>query len=138
MPLMLITSQEWNALVSMVEDIHAMASKIDQNIVAMETKMTTSLDDVIADIEDLGTKEDGLIALTKGLQQQVKDALGGTITPDQQAKIDQVFAAVEARKTAIQEALDAGTPPSPAPDPGNPSQAPTGDQPQVNPEMRKR
>lgn len=141
MPLLLITSTEWNALVAMVEDTNATVHKIDQNMQRMMTAeriMAQTLDDVLADIADLGSKEDGLVTLTKALQAQVNQITSGSLSPEQQAKVDQVFAAVEARKQAIQAALDEGTPPSPLVDPGNPSQAPTGDQPQVNPESRKR
>lgn len=120
MPLVLITSTEWNALVSTVENTYATVQRIDRMLtanVAMERQMAQTLDDVLTDISELGTKEDGLVTLLNGIKAQLTDALSGTLTPDQQAKVDQVFAAVEARKAAIQEAIDANTPPSPPVEP---------------------
>jgi hypothetical protein len=128
---MLVSAQDWNALMDKVDTIAASVARIDQTTKAsrrMEDTMAKTLDDVIADIEELGTKEEGLIALVNNLEQQVKDALAGvTLPPEVQTKIDTAFEAVEARKQAIQDAIDAGTPPSPPPDTTPP------DQPQVNP-----
>jgi hypothetical protein len=135
MPLMLITSTEWNALVSTIGDIAATVHKLDQNQQAhllAEAQMAQTLDDVIADISDLGTKEDGLIAIVMNLKDQVNAAIPpGTLTTEQQAKVDAAFAAVEARKTAIQAAIDSNTPPSPPVDPNAPPVDPNA--PQVNP-----
>jgi hypothetical protein len=135
MPLMLITSTEWNALVSTIEDIAATVQKLDQNqqaAINARANMAQTLDDIIADISDLGTKEDGLVTLVQGLKAQIAAAIPpGTLTPDQQAKVDQIFAAVEQRKQAIQAALDEGTPPSPPVDPNAPPVDPNA--PQVNP-----
>jgi chromosome segregation ATPase len=132
MPLMLITSTEWNALVSMIEDISRTVQRLDQNqqaAINMRAQMAQSLDDIITDIADLGTKEDGLVALVHGLKDQLAAVIPpGTLTAEQQAKVDQIFAAVEQRKAAIQAALDEGTPPSPPQ-----SDTPPADAPQVNP-----
>jgi TolA-binding protein len=135
MPLMLITSTEWNALVSTIGDIAATVQKLDQNqqaAINARAQMAQSLDDIITDIADLGTKEDGLVALVHGLKDQIAAAIPpGTLSAEQQAKVDQIFAAVEQRKAAIQAALDEGTPPSPPVDPNAPPVDPNA--PQVNP-----
>jgi hypothetical protein len=78
-----------------------------------ELRMAQSLDDVIADITDLGSKEDGLIALTTNIKAQLDAVLAGSLTPAQQAKVDAIFSAVEARKTAVVDAITANTPTTP-------------------------
>lgn len=122
---MLVSAQDWNALMDKVDAIAASVARIDQTTKAsrrMEDTMAKTLDEVIDDITELSTKEDGLVTLMKGLKAQLDGITSGALTPDQQAKVDQLFAQVEARKQAIQDAIDEGTPPSPPPD-----------QPQVNP-----
>jgi hypothetical protein len=132
---LLITSEDWNALMAKVDAIAASVKRIDQTLQSnkqMEAIMAQTLDDIIADISDLGTKEDGLVTLVKGLKDQLATVIPpGTLTPDQQAKVDAIFASVEARKAAIQAALDENTPPSP-PAPVDPNA------PQVNPELQAR
>jgi hypothetical protein len=124
MPLVLITSSEWNAMVSTIDDIAATVKRIDQTTrlnAAMESNMVQTLDDVLTDITELSTKEDGLIALMRNLKASVDEAIKGTVTPEQQAKIDQAFSLIEQRKAAVQAAIDEGTPPSPPPvDPNAP------------------
>jgi hypothetical protein len=140
MPMVLIDSKEWNQLVNR---INSLGTKVD-TLLAFSTKGVDkakvedfmastgkTLDDIIADIKDLGTKEDGLVTLMNGLEQQLKDALAGvSLPPDVQAKIDAAFDAVESRKQAIQDAIDANTPPSPPVEPAPPVDP---NAPQVNP-----
>ncbi len=78
-----------------------------------EDKMAQTLDDCLADITDLGSKEDGLITLTANIKAQLDAITAGALTPAQQAKVDAIFAGVEARKTAVVTALDANTPKTP-------------------------
>lgn len=76
--------------------------------------MTVTLDQVLADVTDESTKLDSLGAFIAGLKQQIADALSGTTLPAPvQAKIDAVFAGVEANKAKVQTALDANIPPAP-------------------------
>jgi hypothetical protein len=140
---LLVSAQDWNALMAKVDAIAASVARIDQTTKASryaEDQMAKTLDDVLDDITDLGSKEDGLVTLVKALKASVDEAVKGTVTPEQQAKIDQAFAAVEARKTAIQQAIDENTPPSPPADPNapHPDTEPVGDQPTLNPLSQKR
>ena len=82
-------------------------------ILAQGAKMAKTLDDALADITALASKEDGLIALTGTIKAQLDAALAGSLSAAQQAKVDAIFQAVEDRKTAVQTAIDANTPPSP-------------------------
>lgn len=78
-------------------------------------KIMATLDEVLADVADEGTKLDSLGALIAGLKQQIADALAGVTLPTAvQAKIDAVFAGVEANKAKVQAALDQGVPPAPS------------------------
>lgn len=80
--------------------------------------MARTLDETLAAVQDEGTKEDSLIALVNGIEQQLKDALSGTtIPPAQQAKIDAIFDGLAANSAKVQAAIDANT----APQGGQPS-----------------
>lgn len=75
-----------------------------------------SLDDVLNDVTAETTLVSGVSTLVSGLQKQLADALSGTLTAEQQSKVDQIFAAAEANKAALATALASGTP-VPAPPP---------------------
>lgn len=75
-------------------------------------KIMATLDEILADVTDEGTKIDSLGTLIAGLKQQIADALAGTtLPPAVQAKVDAVFAGVQANKGKVQAALDANVPP---------------------------
>ena len=71
-----------------------------------------TIDQVLADVTDEGSRLDSLSTLISGLKQQLTDALSGLIIPaDVQTKIDAVFAAAEDNKAKIDAALNTGVPP---------------------------
>lgn len=72
-----------------------------------------TLDEVLADVTEEGTKIDSLTVFVAGLKQQIADALSGVkLPPAVQAKVDAVFDAVEANKAKVVAAMDANTPPT--------------------------
>lgn len=74
-----------------------------------------SIDDLVTDVAAESTVDDSIITLVQGLQTQLAAALSGaTIPPAVQAKIDQVFASMEANKAKVAAAVVAGTPAAPA------------------------
>lgn len=78
----------------------------------MENIMAT-LDQVLADVTNETTQLDGIATLIQGLQDQVKAV--PSLTPDQQAAIDKIFAAAETNKQKIATALASNAPaPTPA------------------------
>ena len=77
--------------------------------------MAKTLDDLTQDVTDESTVVDSLIALTSGLKAQLDAVLGGALTPNQQAQVDAIFAAVDANKTKLANAITANTPVAPAP-----------------------
>lgn len=81
----------------------------------MENLMAT-LDEVLADVTEEGTKIDSVMTLIDGLKKQIDD-LNLNLSPEEQAKVDAIFAGVEANKGKVQAALDANAPPAPAPEP---------------------
>ena len=82
-----------------------------------EAQMAT-IDQVLADVTDEGSRLDSLSTLLAGLEQQLKDALAGLIIPaDVQTKIDAVFSQAETNKAKIDAALNSNVPP---PVPGTP------------------
>jgi hypothetical protein len=90
--------------------LHRILAKLD-GIQTKETRIMASLDDVLTDVTAEGTQIDSLSTLTAGLAQQLKDALAGTTLPASvQAKVDAVFAGVEANKGKVIAAINANTP----------------------------
>jgi len=79
-------------------------------------RIMATLDEVLADVTEEGTKLDSLGTFIAGLKQQIADALVGvTLPPAIQAKVDAVFAGVESNKGKVQAALDANVTPPPQP-----------------------
>lgn len=127
-----VTQDEWNQLVTnkkqwdaLREQLNRIERKLDRSIIQDQQQgisIMKTLDDVISDITDLSSKEDGLITLTSGIKAQLDAVTQGSLTPEQQAKVDAIFAAVEDRKTAVQAAIDANTPPA-SPPPAAPAPA---------------
>lgn len=127
-----VTQDEWNQLVTnkkqwdaLREQLNRIERKLDRSIIQDQQQginIMKTLDDVISDITDLSSKEDGLITLTSGIKAQLDAVTQGSLTPEQQAKVDAIFAAVEDRKTTVQAAIDANTPPA-SPPPAAPAPA---------------
>lgn len=75
-----------------------------------------TLDQVLADVAEESTQIDSLSAFVAGLKQQIADALAGTtLPPAVQAKVDAVFAGVEANKGKVVAAMAENVPPPPPP-----------------------
>lgn len=112
--------------------VHALAMNLDslsrgqRFVLTKLEEIMATLEDVLADVADESTKEDSLIALTNGLKAQLDAALAGSLTPAQQAKVDGIFAAIEANKAKVQASIDANTSPpaTPAVPPAEPSNPP--------------
>lgn len=68
-----------------------------------------TLDEVLADVAEESTKIDGLITLLQGIKQELDNILAGQLPPEVQAKVDSLFAAVEADKAKVQSAIDTNT-----------------------------
>lgn len=76
-----------------------------------------TLDQVLADTTAEKTEVDSLATLAAGIKAQLDQALSGaTLSPDQQAKVNQIFANIETNKAAIVASITANTP-SAAPPP---------------------
>lgn len=72
-------------------------------------KIMAKLEDLLDAVASQQTQIDSLIALTEGLHKQVIAAMGSTITPSQQMRIDQVFAQVGDNADDIAAALKENT-----------------------------
>jgi len=70
-------------------------------------KCMRTLDEVLAKVTEQTTALDSVKSLIVGLKQQLEEALSGVLTPDQQAKVDAIFAAAETNSDKITEALNA-------------------------------
>lgn len=84
----------------------------DETIKKMEGKIMATLDEVLAAVQSQETMIDGISTLIAGLKQQLADALAGSgaLTPEVQAKIDQIFAEAEENRVKLADALAAGVP----------------------------
>ena len=91
-------------VILILRSLATLHQQVDRILTKLEIEMR-SLDDVLSDVADERTKIDSLIALTNGLRDQVK-ALPG-LSAENQAKVDQIFDAVESNKAAVVTALDA-------------------------------
>ena len=83
-------------------------------LIAKETIMAATIDQVLQDVTDESTLDDSIIALLNGVQAQLAAALSGTtIPPAVQTKIDAVFSGLEANKAKVAAAVTANTPAAP-------------------------
>lgn len=70
-----------------------------------------TLDQLIEDTAEETTLIGSVSTLIQGLQVQIKDALKGEkLTPEAQAKVDEVFKRLEANKAALADAVASNTP----------------------------
>lgn len=70
-----------------------------------------TLDETLASVTENETVGDSVVALLTSLKARLDEALSGTtLPPSVQAKVDAIFAASEADKTKLQEAILANTP----------------------------
>lgn len=67
------------------------------------------LEEMLDAVSASQTKVDSLIALTTSLHQAVIAAMGGTITPSQQMRIDAIFDSAKANADAIDKAITENT-----------------------------
>lgn len=72
-----------------------------------------TLDDLTKDAADESTLDDSIIALLTSVKTELDSVLAGNLTPDQQAKVDAIFATLEANKAKVAAAVTANTPASP-------------------------
>jgi len=93
--------------------------EIQHLIIQKLNDMAATLDQILADTADESTVIDSLATLTAGLKAQLDAVLAGNLTPDQQAKVDAIFSAVDANKAKVAKAVTdntpAATPPPPPP-----------------------
>lgn len=78
-------------------------------------EIMATLDEVLADVQAEKTQVDSLVALTTGIKKQLDDLLAGKLTPQDQAKVDAIFGAVQANRQEVVDAINANTPKPPAP-----------------------
>src|SRR4051794_35866658 len=86
--------------------------KGDRNIIRKERLIMATLDQIALEVAGESTDIDSLAKLFAGIQQQLADVLSGAnLPPAVQAKVDAIFAAVEANKQKLADALAANVPP---------------------------
>ena len=72
--------------------------------------MAKSLDETLVEVRAMRTVADGLAALTGDIKRRLDEALAGGLSPEQQAKVDAIFAEVEAEKAEMAKAITDNTP----------------------------
>jgi ABC-type transporter Mla subunit MlaD len=105
--------------VHLSRELQRLLRDLSQNQMAAITdakeKIMATLDEILDAVAAEGSKIDSLNVLVDGIRQQLADALAnvGGVTPEMQAKIDQVFSNVTANMGKVQEAIDENTPAQP-------------------------
>jgi hypothetical protein len=80
-------------------------------ILVREGKIMATLDQLVTAVTEEDTVEASVLALLVAIKAQLDAALANSgIKPEDQAKIDAVFAAVEASKAKLADAIVANTP----------------------------
>ncbi|WP_334358438.1 MULTISPECIES: hypothetical protein [unclassified Bradyrhizobium] len=74
-----------------------------------------TLDETLASVQGQSTQIDSLVAYNAGLRQQLADIISGALPPDVQAKVDQLFDAVEQNATKLAAALNTDNAGQPVP-----------------------
>lgn len=75
--------------------------------------MATTLDQLLQEVQDSSTVEDSIISLLTNIKTQLDAALSAELTPAAQAKVDAIFAALEANQAKLSDAMLANTPAAP-------------------------
>lgn len=113
------------------QDLAYIRSKVDSlsrvvgKLKAGEDLTMKTLDEVLAAVKEEGTQQGSLITLTSGIKAQLDAVLAGQLPPAAQAKVDAIFAQVDADKAKVVDAINANTPaatPAPVPDAPPPAQ----------------
>ncbi|MEH2525877.1 hypothetical protein V1288_003786 [Bradyrhizobium sp. AZCC 2176] len=81
----------------------------------MERRQMRTLDETLASVQGQSTQIDSLVAYNAGLRQQLADIISGALPPDVQAKVDQLFDAVEQNATKLAAALNTDNAGQPVP-----------------------
>jgi hypothetical protein len=72
-------------------------------------EMDKTLEETLAEVQDEGTQVDGLSKLTGSIKAQLDAVLAGALTPAQQQKVNDIFAAVDVNKQKAMDAINANT-----------------------------
>ena len=74
--------------------------------------MSITLDQLLAKVQEETTLETSIVALLTSVKAQLDSALSAELTPSAQAKVDAIFAALEANTGNLSAAVAANTPPA--------------------------
>jgi beta-phosphoglucomutase-like phosphatase (HAD superfamily) len=72
--------------------------------------LNDDLDRIMASVTEENTIIDSVEAFIAALKQQVIDATSGAVSPEVQAKLDNIFSLNETQKTRLATAIVTGTP----------------------------
>jgi hypothetical protein len=87
-----------------------------QNIIIKKVNnMSVTLDQLLAKVQEETTLETSIIAMLGSIKAQLDAALSAELTPAAQAKVDAIFAALEANTSNLSAAVAANTPAAPTP-----------------------
>ena len=118
----------------------ATLDRIEQKVDSLMASFEEAKQAWVTYAEDLKAQRDAAVAALTDAQTQAQaaaDALAAfqadDAATDAQALADQAQAFADELTTALESVQDLPEQPDPLPDPGNPSQAPEGEEPQVNP-----
>ena len=91
------------------EDVlHRIETKLN-SILIKEIEMDKTLEDVLANVAESNTLMESITVLVAGLKDQLAAALTD-LSPAQQAKVDQIFAEIDANQEKMIAAVGSNTP----------------------------
>lgn len=76
-------------------------------------ELMATIDDLVQGAQDESTVDDSIIALLNSIKAQLDAVTQGALPPDVQAKVDAIFATMQANKQKVAGAVTANTPAAP-------------------------
>lgn len=73
-------------------------------------KMDNTIDEVLTEVQEASTVEDGLITLTQGIKAALDKVLAGALPPATQAKVDAIWQGLADNKAKVAQAIIDNTP----------------------------
>lgn len=83
-------------------------------LVQQGEKIMATLDEILSSVDAEDAVDDSIIALLTGIKAQLDAVIAGGLSPAVQAKVDAIFAKVEASKAKVAAAVVANTPAEPS------------------------
>ncbi len=89
--------------------LRGLANQSQAAITKLRSDVMATLDEVLEEVRSQTSKIDSINTLADGIRPQLADVLGGTLSPEMQAKVDAIFDAVKMNSAKLVETIDENT-----------------------------